>query len=63
MDHKDITEVKEINGDDNVNKFLKAGWVLLNTVAKQDGTSSWIAYSMGWPKDGPAVIPQGTSYA
>ncbi|BEP42097.1 hypothetical protein [Variovorax sp. V15] len=63
MDHQDIKDVMEINGDRNVSKFLEAGWVLLNTAKKRDGDSEWIAYSMGWPKDLPSVIPKGTSYS
>jgi hypothetical protein len=57
MELRDIREVREIVGHDGVNDYLDAGWVLLNTGTDRDGDRCWIEYSLGWPRDLPAVHP------
>lgn len=57
MELHDIKEIREIAGANGVNAYLAEGWVILNSVTEHEGDSGWIKYSLGWPKDLPAVHP------
>ena len=60
MSDFDITSIREVialNGERSVNEYLAAGWVLLNTTSQRDGESAWTQYTLGWPKELPATVP------
>lgn len=52
-----IREVLTISGERGVNAHLAAGWVLLSTCVQRDGESEWTQFTLGWPKDLPATVP------
>jgi hypothetical protein len=57
MHFENINEVCELDSEHEVNLYLSAGWLLLNTVAKRDGDRSWFEYCLGWPNELPGWHP------
>jgi hypothetical protein len=57
MQMLNINEVCELVNVTDVNRYLCAGWLLLNTVAKRDANGGWMVYSLGWEHDLPAWRP------
>lgn len=48
-----IVEVKEVDSDDQLNRLLEKGWILLAAIGQsridKDGTSATVLYSVGKP--------------
>lgn len=59
MEYKDIAEIREITGEAEVNAYLKAGWVILHSFTRTNDNpgDQYLIYSLGWPRDTPAVHP------
>ena len=53
-----VKKIVELNSAHNVNGYLEAGWILLNTAPMNDGESTWIRYCFGWTKELPAIEPE-----
>lgn len=53
--HK-VKKVKEVLNESQVNRYLDAGWILIDTVAQREGNDSWIKYSLGWTKESPPTL-------
>lgn len=57
MELHEIREVRETNGDANVNAYLKLGWVIVSKAVKREDDSEWVQFTMGWTKDLPVTYP------
>lgn len=64
MDYEKVRMVVHSNDVNEVNRYLKAGWILL-TVAKADTTEEssgdpFIIYSLGWAREDEPIQPEYT---
>jgi hypothetical protein len=60
MELSEIKEVVEINHPKRTNKYLKLGWILINTytVCPDSDGHQTMRYVLGWPKAEKAVHPE-----
>jgi hypothetical protein len=61
MDTHTVTHIENALDEDEANRYLDAGWVLLATGAgyteDSDRRTPYFTYSMGWPKAGEPARP------
>ena len=62
MDLPEAKEVVETIDSNEVNSYLKLGWVVIATASgsyeESEGLHAYIKYSLAWTKDGEPIKPQ-----
>lgn len=54
-----IRAVRTLTNSGAADRFLQAGWTLLQARPEQEGGESWTAYDMGWSHVGEPKVPFG----